>query len=411
LGKIKKIPFLVIMLTFALSSLSATIIFPILAPLFLGSSEGILRAEIPENIRSILFGVFLAAFPLAQFIFSPLIGEYSDRTGRKKVFILTLILEVIGYFLSGIGIHYRHLSLLFIGRFITGLGAANFSVCLAALADISYDEKSKARYFSYGSAIAGVMFVLGPFVGGRLSDPALSPIFNFAFPLWIGTALSFLNLLLIVFVFKNSLSRAGKTFIDPIKALHNVEGAFQNIPIQSLYIIFFFFLFAWNMLYQFLPALLVEEFGAKSSLIGDLTALMGIVWFAGTMTISFLMRHSNHQKIILLFSSLLFGLFVILIPIPNNLYHFVLIASSAVFFAGGIWPVLMGTISRAANKTDQGKTLGISQSIQSLAMLLAPFFGGFFFQANSQIPFIFASSSMAVAFFFLVKIKGDTFKV
>ena len=71
---------------------------------------------------------------------------------------MTLVLEIIGYVLSGAGIQYHHLSLLFLGRFITGLGAANFSVCLATLADISYDEKSRARYFSYGSAIAGVMF-------------------------------------------------------------------------------------------------------------------------------------------------------------------------------------------------------------------------------------------------------------
>ncbi len=382
-----------------------------MAPLFLGSSESIIQAEIPESIRSILFGIFLAAFPLAQFIFSPLIGEYSDRKGRKNAFIITIILEVVGYFLSGFGIQYRHLSLLFIGRFITGLGAANFSVCLATLADISHDEKKRARYFSYGSAIAGVMFVLGPFIGGRLSDRSVSPLFSFSFPLWVGTALALFNLILIVFAFKETCTNKENVIVDPIKAIHNVEGAFQTQSIRSLYAVFFFFLFAWNMLYQFLPALLVEEFEAPSSLIGDLTALMGIVWFVGTITISLFVRLWSRQKIILLCFFILFGGIVAFIPYPSKFYHFIIITALAVFLAGGIWPILMGIMSKSANKASQGKALGISQSVQSLAMLLAPLFGGFFLQAHSQIPFIFASLSMALAFFFLAKMKSDVFTI
>lgn len=409
--KIKKFLFFVIFLTFALSSLSATIVFPIIAPLFLSGQAVIIRPEIPENIRAILFGMFLMSYPLAQFLFAPLVGDYSDRAGRKKAFFITLILEIIGYGLSGAGIQYHHLSLLFLGRFITGLGAANFSVCLATLADISYDEKSRARYFSYGSAIAGVMFVFGPFIGGRLSDPTIYPIFNFAFPLWVGAGLALLNIALIYFTFEETSLKKEEIKVDPIKALHNVESAFKFDTIRTLYGIFFFFLFAWNMLYQFLPALLVEEFNAKSSLIGDLTALMGIIWFVGTLTISIFLRYVDQKKLLLILSLILFALTAVFIPYPDKLLLFVIVSGIAVFLAGGVWPILVGAISKTTDSRSQGKALGISQSIQSLAMLLAPFFGGFFLQAHSKTPFVFSSLAALIAAALLLKLRSSFFKV
>ena len=353
----------------------------------------------------------MTSFPLAQFLFSPLIGDYSDQKGRKKAFIITLVLEFFGYLLSGAGIQYHHMSLLFLGRFITGLGAANLSVCLATLADLSHNEESRSRYFSYGSGVAGMMFVLGPFIGGRLSDSSISPWFNFAFPLWVGAFLAFLNIALIFFAFKETFTKKGEKNVDPIKAIHNLESAFQAESIKNLYFIFFFFLFAWNMLYQFLPALLVEEFNSKSSLIGDLTALMGVVWFFGTLIISVLLRLFDHQKIVLMVSLIFFAAMIVFIPYPTELFLFVIITAASVFLAGGIWPILMGTISKSADPRIQGKTLGISQSIQSLAMLLAPLFGGFFLQAHSKVPFIFAAISALISAIFLIKIKPNTFKV
>jgi predicted MFS family arabinose efflux permease len=165
------------------------------------------------------------------------------------------------------------------------------------------------------------------------------------------------------------------------------------------------------MLYQFLPALLVEEFQATSSLIGDLTSLMGIIWFAGTLIISALIRVCKCQKFILINSFVLFSLMVVFIPYPNKLYLFVLVSGLAVFLAGGIWPILVGTISKLSHESSQGKTLGISQSIQSLSMVLAPFFGGFLLEPHSKTPFIFASISVLVAIGFLIRIKNSTFNL
>ena len=77
-----------IFLTFALDALSATIVFPILTPLFLDPERGLFVAEYSPFAKNVLLGICLSIFPLAQFIFSPICGQIADCIGRKRVFFL-----------------------------------------------------------------------------------------------------------------------------------------------------------------------------------------------------------------------------------------------------------------------------------------------------------------------------------
>ncbi len=399
-----------VMLTFAIASLSATIIFPILAPLFLDPEQSIIKTSVPANIRSILLGFFLASFPLAQFIFSPICGEFADRRGRKPVFIVTLAFETIGYTLCALAIWWHYLSLFFLGRFLTGLAAGNMSVCLATLADLAETEKKRAQYFSYGAALAGVMFVLGPFIGGKLADGKISLFFNPAFPMWIGAFLGVCNLLVMVFLFKETLKQKCKKAFDPIASIHNVQMALKTGAVRELYVIYFFFLFGWNMLYQFLPALMVQEFQSTISEIGNISALAGGVWIMGTILIHLIARTRLENKYIVFISLLIFSFTTVFIPVPLTMTGFVVLTGVAVFFAGGIWPLFTSAISNAAADGMQGKVLGISQSIQSLSMMLAPFLGGFFLQAHSQVPFVVGAISTLLAAGLLTKTHRIHFK-
>lgn len=399
-----------VMLTFGIASLSATIIFPILAPLFLDPGQALVRESVPENVRAILLGFFLASFPFAQFIFSPMCGEFSDRKGRKPVFLVTLALEALGYALCAIAIKWHHLSLFFLGRFITGLAAGNMSVCLATIVDLSTSEKKKVRYFSYGSALAGVMFVLGPFIGGKFADKAISPIFTSSFPMWVGAVLAVINFLVMALLFKETLKEKCDKPFDPIGAVHNVQLAFRTQAVRDLYVLYFFFLFAWNMLYQFLPAVMVQEFKASTSVIGDVSALAGCVWIIGTILINLLARTKLEAKYIVLVSLLIFSFTTVFIPAPYSMRGFLITTGIAVFFAGGIWPLFTGAISNAADQKIQGKVLGLSQSIQSLSMMLAPFIGGFFLQAHSRVPFIVSAISALLTAGLLTKTKRVYFQ-
>lgn len=399
------------MITFAIASLSATIVFPILSPLFLNPKDSILAEALPESLRAILLGLFLASFPLAQFLFSPLIGDYSDRKGRKKAYLFTLILEVIGYFFSAWAIEYRILWLLFVARFVTGLAAGNMSVCLATLVDLSTDNRTKVRYFSLGSALIGVMFVLGPFIGGKLSDPNILPIFNYAFPMWVGTGFAAINFFVLWILFHETKTERSDDPFDLMKALHNVQLAFRTRQIKDLYIIYFFFLFSWNMLYQFIPAVMVELFKATSSTIGDFCAIMGVIWIIGTLLVIWLLHTSIRMKYVMIVSLFCLSVCAILVSGAELFYHFAIIVAMGVFFAGGVWPLFTGAISKAADQNTQGKILGLSQSIQSLSMVLAPFLGGFFLQADTGVPFAISAVSALFAAAYLTKTKSAYFQM
>ena len=195
LKKKRRFSFLSILLTFFVDTLGWCVVFPIFAPLFLDHGNVIFSTDIDISMRTTILGFFLAAYPVAQFFGSPILGDMGDKYGRKKALILSVFLSFIGYGLSAWSIHLHQLWLLFFSRIITGLFSGNLSICMAALADISLDEKAKIRNFSYISMLAGVTFIIGPFIGGRFSDSSINELFNPSLPLWIATFLCFLNFL------------------------------------------------------------------------------------------------------------------------------------------------------------------------------------------------------------------------
>ncbi|MCK4934961.1 MAG: MFS transporter, partial [Simkaniaceae bacterium] len=271
--KFRKASLFTIFFTFAVDNLGATIVFPIFAPLFLSDTEGLFNASYPLATRTILLGLFLGAFPFAQFFLNPIFGEYADRQGRKKALLITTFITLIGFAISAWSIGNRAIVPLFLGRILMGIGAGNLSICLSSLSDLSGSPKQKLKYFSYGSAIAGLTFVLGPFVGGKLSDPQIFPYFNKAFPMWVGFFLSVINFLFILWCFRETIHEKLKGKFDLIKGLHDLRQAFNKKSLRSLYLVYFFFLFAWNIIFLFFPAYLVENYQSSSSTIGDISAL------------------------------------------------------------------------------------------------------------------------------------------
>ena len=393
--------------TFAVDNLGATIVFPIFAPLFLDPSKGLLCTDVSQAYKTTLLGFFLGIYPFMQFIFAPILGEYADHHGRKRALLLTTFLTFIGYALSAFGIHHHSLFWIFFARLIMGVGAGNLSICLSSLSDLSPSKKKKIRYYSYGSAIAGLTFILGPFIGGKLSDPSISLVFDSSFPMVIGTMLGLINVLFILFAFAETLKTPSKKPFDLIKGIHNIQTALRTESIRPFYLIYFFFLFSWNIIFLFVPAFVVENFHLSNSAIGDICALLGVCWIFGTGVLHRIFYHAVNPKWILLTSFLLFSALVVFIPYPHFLKGFILLLGSCTILSGLIWPICTIAISNAAPDHIQGKVLGLSQSMLSITMMLSSILGGLFLHAHSLIPFVFSSLSSLIAAAILLRIKVE----
>ncbi|MCK4934611.1 MAG: MFS transporter, partial [Simkaniaceae bacterium] len=181
--------------------------------------------------------------------------------------------------------------------------------------------------------------------------------------------------------------------------------AFNKKSLRSLYLVYFFFLFAWNIIFLFFPAYLVENYQSSSSTIGDISALMGLCWILGTGVLHRLVHNHLSSKKLLLISFFVLAVVTLSTIFPEDIIGFLIILGCCTIVAGLIWPTCTGEISNAADRSIQGKVLGLSQSMLSLTMMLAAFLGGLFLHAHSSFPFIFAAIAVVIAGVILMKAK------
>jgi DHA1 family tetracycline resistance protein-like MFS transporter len=402
----KRSSFIAVFFTFFIDNLSWAIVFPIFAPYFLDPNNLIFSPQTTVETRTAILGLFLMAFSLGQFLGAPLIGEYADKHGRRKALIVSVFFTLIGLSLSAWSMHEKYLSLLFIGRLLTGIFASSNAVCMSCIADLSEEKKAKVKYFGYLSMIAGFAFLAGAFVGGKLADKTVSAAFFTSIPLWLAAFLTLINFIFVLFGFKET------SFIHPQVKFHfwgafrDIRIALQTAKIKRIYTVYFLFLFSWIILFQFFPVLTVQKYAYTSSNIGDLALFMGVCWMMGSGYLNRWLTHHFNSTIVLEVCLIGFMILCGLITLPIHLYGTLAILGLCVLLGGIAWPLCSATISNMAPKEMQGKILGMSQSVQSLAMAVGPVIGGIAYGVSLNLTFLIASFAGFIAvsiYYFMLK--------
>ena len=141
-------------------------------------------------------GMLMVSFAVMQFLFSPVMGELSDRYGRRPILLLSLLGLSLDYLLHAFA---TTIAWLFIGRIFAGMCGASFTTANAYIADIS-NEEDRAKNFGLIGAAFGLGFIIGPAIGGLLGDVATR------LPFYVAAGLSFANFLFGYFFVPESLS-------------------------------------------------------------------------------------------------------------------------------------------------------------------------------------------------------------
>lgn len=392
--------------TFFIDSLGWSIIFPIFAPYFLDPTNPLFSPDTPLSTRTSLLGIFLMAFSLGQFLASPLTGEYADRYGRRKALIVTVFFTCVGMIVTALSIKWYSLFFLFVGRLITGIFASNLSICLAAISDLSKTEEIRVRRFGFISVLTGFSFVLGAFLGGKLSDSKIYEGLTADLPFWFAAFLSLLNLVFLAFGFEETSKPHPSLRFNFFESFKNIKEALRTKTIKRTYTIYFLFLFSWTIIFQFTPVLAVHRYGFSNSEIGNLALFMGVCWAIGSSLLNRLLSKFYSSKRILDISLFLFTAFSAAIVFPTHLSVTLAILGGTVLVASLAWPHCTNVISSKASDSMQGKILGISQSVQSLAMTLAPLIGGITYQLASGSVFLLgAALSLIAALIYTLKTR------
>ena len=175
-----------------------TIGFGIIIPVMPKLSEQLINGNLSDASR---WGGWLTfAFAIMQFVFAPILGNLSDRYGRRPVLLFSLFGFGLDYILLALA---PNIGWLFVGRIIAGITGASFTTAAAYIADISTHE-DRAKNFGMIGAAFGLGFIIGPVIGGLLGSAGPRV------PFIAAAILTLLNWLYGYFVLPESLNKKNR---------------------------------------------------------------------------------------------------------------------------------------------------------------------------------------------------------
>ena len=390
-----------IFLTYFLDNFGLAIIYPIFTPLFFQNEGLFFEASTTYLQKTILLGLLIGSFPLAQFFGAPLIGQFSDRVGRKKAFYITILGTAFGYTITAFSILENSLGLLFASRVLTGLCAGNLTICLAAIADQSVDQKTRTKNFGSIAAIGGVSFVLAILSGGILSDPKHHPLFDPSFPFWLTAALSYINFFIMLFLFEETHPKQPEGVLNAFQGVKLLFLAVRSSHVSALYFVNFLFMLSWVATMQFFPITMFKRFHLSVEKLTICLAGVGLIWsFANLLINRYLCKRYYPGKTLLICLSIQsVCLFALSLPLSSSV--FLLLFYPAAFCAALNWTNAVATVSLKAPSDMQGSILGVNQSMTSVAAMLGPALGGIIVGWSEHWIFIMTGLFSLLAFVFL----------
>ena len=401
-----------VLLTVFIDMLGVGILIPVV-PQLLGnprSPEYLLPSGWTYKQGLILLGFLIASYSFAQFIATPILGQLSDRHGRKPILAISLAGTSISYVAFAIGVVTKNIPLLFASRIFDGATGGNIAVAQAAVADISTPE-NRTKNFGLVGATFGMGFILGPYIGGKLATPDTTVLsigghhflttpswFGAATPFWFAAILAGLNAFMVVTRFPETLTKLRKQgAIAWNQSVLNIRKAITIPGVKSIFPAVFMYQAGFTFFTTFFSLYLVQKLGFKASNIGDFFAYIGL-WIAftqGALAGPLAKRFPDWKIIRVGLVGLVFGLLAVFIP--NSTAQLLLIAPIIPLFVGSVMANLTSLVSRTAPRHMQGEILGINASVMALAQAIPAALTGFLGGISKEVPIIAAAACVAIA--------------
>ena len=387
----------IVILTIFLDVLGVGILMPVLPQLIFRIFE---PAGYSYHSSLIILGWLTAIYPLMQFLSTPILGQLSDRYGRKSILGFSLFGTAVGYALFAIGIITKNIPLLFFARAMDGITGGNLSVARAVIADVSPPEKRTKNFGLIGAAF-GFGFVMGPYIGARLAAPNVSFFgllntphwFGPAVPFWFTAILSIVNTLLVLFILPETHKHINtKLKMAWTKSIDNIRHAVAHPSLRVIFASEFLFWGGFTFFTTFFQILLIQKLGFKVNNVGDFFAYIGvcIALTQGLLTPRLAKRFTNRQILRISIPGLGFALF--LQTLPHNTTQLLMVAPFIALFNGLTMANISALVSLSADKKIQGEVLGIEASVQALAQAIPAIIAGYIAVLGVSVPVIVGGS-------------------
>jgi DHA1 family tetracycline resistance protein-like MFS transporter len=347
-----------IYITILIDIIGIGIIGPVLPTLIIKLSHADTMSATAKYI-----GWFISIYALMQFLFAPVLGNLSDRYGRRPILLCSLL---------GLGIDYLILALapniawLFVGRVINGIMGSSMTTAAAYISDVSTPEK-RGRYFGMMSAVAGVGMIIGPLIGGVLGQ------YGERLPFYAAAGLSLLNLMYGFFGLPESLSKNNRRpfswkTANPIGVMKSLD---KKILAPSFIVAFILVAVAGHSVQSAWSVYVMEKFHWKEDMIGYSMGFLGLlmVIFQGGL-IGLFINKLGQKKSVFIFL-VFFCVSMLLFGIANK--GWMMFVVIVIYALGGMAsPILQALISSKVPDNKQGLLQGGLTSILSLTSVFGP---------------------------------------
>ncbi|KUY20991.1 tetracycline resistance MFS efflux pump [Elizabethkingia miricola] len=364
------------------------IIIPVIPKLI----EELIHGDISEAAK---YGGWLSfAYAFTQFIFAPLVGNLSDKYGRRPIILISLLGFAIDYVFLALS---PNIIWLFIGRVIAGMTGASITTASAYIADISTEE-NRAKNFGLIGAAFGMGFIIGPVLGGLLGQ------FGSRVPFYAAAVLCLINFIYGYFILPESLDKDHRREFEwkranPIGSLFmlkkhpKMSGLILVLiliyigahAVQSNWSYFTMYMFGWKE----------KEVGLSLGLIG---LLVGLV--QGLLIRWINPRIGNERSIY--YGLGLYAIGMLLFAFATE--SWMMFAFLVPYCLGGICgPALQSVITGNVSKQEQGELQGALTSLMSATAIIGPplMTNLFFYFTHDQAPFQFPGAPFFLAFIML----------
>lgn len=368
-----------VFITVLVDMLGIGILIPVIPQLFTNpaSSHYLLAGTAYSESGYFLVGLLLAIYSVGMFLSAPIFGELSDRYGRKKMLSLALFGGALSYALLAISVATESIALLVFARVLGGLSAGNIGIAQAVIADITPPALRAARFGLIGAAF-GIGFILGPTLGGVLSDPNGLGVFGTSTPFWFAAFLSIMNVIWVLFVLPETNKNTQKSIksLSPRRSFSNIMKALRPSKLRALFGVSFLFQSGFTFYTSFLGVLLVYRFSMDEVGIGTYFSYVGIFIVITQAFITRPIAARFSEKQILQLSLPAVSFCMLLISISGTSYFLYIIAPFFAVAVGLTMANLTAAISLRAKDGVQGEVMGINSSINALAQAFPPILGG-----------------------------------
>jgi len=319
-----------------------------------------------------LWGGFLAtSYAAMQFIFGPFLGNISDRFGRRPVLIVSLIFMGLDYFLMAVA---PSLFLLFVARIISGITGATYSTAAAYLSDTSAKGERSANFGYIGGAF-GIGFILGPLIGGLLSE------FGTRMPFIIAGCLALMNAAFGLFVLPETLSEDKRrkfewTRTNPFNALLRI----RNLPmVGSVMFVVLLYSTANHVYPSIWNFFTIEKFAWDPKMVATSLAFYGIcAAVIQVVILGIMIKRFGVERTATLGMIISIGALAFLTIVDNPVLIFLGMPITAL--GAVVSPALQGMMADQVGDDEQGELQGVFASVIAISSIISPLIMSYTFQ-------------------------------